>query len=177
MHIFVFLYSCQWVDVTSINTAVNTYTTEFQSYLNPDNFICEGTPYDDTWIETTFKTTCCNGTGCCGDTPATTCCGGLPVERQKCATWKGADKDNAAKLTVTIPLNGEGLVTADCANSSGKWGEKRDCGFRLHSQGKMLTCSTPGQSAMIKQVTASTFYQVFRELLLRLLCIFCNYRW
>lgn len=131
--------------------------------MNPDGFLCEGTPIDNEWLPTNFTTECCNGAGCCGDSPLTTCCGGLPVEKGACKLWSDALKDNAATVSVTVPLDGEGQITADCAASSGSWGEKRDCGFRLHPKGKMLTCPTPGQSVALKGVSANNFFQVIRQ--------------
>ncbi|CAF3738674.1 unnamed protein product [Rotaria sordida] len=72
---------CQWIDVTSINTSAQPYTTSLYSSLNPHGFLCEGTPQPDTWIRTEFNTTCCSGNGCCGESNLTQCCGGLPVVR------------------------------------------------------------------------------------------------
>lgn len=154
------MFSCQWIDVSSINTSVSSHTDEFKSILNPDGFLCEGSPINNTWLSTNFTTTCCNGSTCCGSTPMTECCGGLPVEKPACNMWSDASKDNTLTKNITVPLDGEGQVTEDCQASSGKWGEKRDCGFRLHPTGKMLTCSTPSQNATLKNVTATTFFQV-----------------
>lgn len=154
-------HRCQWIDVTTYNTSANTYTDELVSSLNPDNFLCEGVPQNETWTPTNFTTMCCSGSGCCGDTPMTNCCGGLPVSKQGCNTWKGATDDNLTKINVTLPLDGEGQLTTSCASLSGKWGAQRDCGFRLHPQGKMLSCGSPGRNATVKNVTATSEYQVF----------------
>lgn len=154
------IISCQWIDVSGLDTTVRPYTDQLTSILNPDDFLCEGTPIADTWLPTNFTTTCCPGTDCCGDTEMTKCCGGLPVERPACNQWKGYNKDNKATVMVTIPKDGEGQVTANCAPTSGNWGEQRDCGFRLHPKGKMLDCGNPGGNAVLKNVAASTFFQV-----------------
>jgi hypothetical protein len=61
---------------------------------------------------------------------------------------------------VTLPLSGEGQVTEKCWNSSGSWGEKRDCGLKLHPKGKYLKCNKPGQQVALKKVTTTDFYQV-----------------
>lgn len=170
---------CQWVDVTSYNTSSNTYTDELVSSLNPDNFLCEGVTRNETWIPTNFTTMCCSGSGCCGDTPMTNCCGGLPVSKQGCNTWKGATDDNLSKINVTLPLDGEGQLTANCASSSGTWGPQRDCGFRLHPQGKMLTCGSPGRNATVKNVTAMSEYQVFYSTIIifhKDSTIFCSFQ-
>lgn len=128
--------------------------------MNPEEMLCEGTVLNDTWVETNLTTQCCGGSGCCGDSNLTQCCGGLPVTRPGCDKWQGADDDNVARVTTTIPLDGEGQVTAKCSNSSGSWGEKRDCGFRLHPKGKMLSCDTPGSMVSLNGVISKKFYQV-----------------
>jgi hypothetical protein len=154
------LFRCQWIDVTSINTSVHSYTTSLYSSLNPDGFLCEGVPQPNTWIRTEFNTTCCSGNECCGDSNETQCCGGQPVDREGCDRWKGAEEDNQAEVMVTLPLSGEGQVTEKCWNSSGSWGEKRDCGLKLHPKGKYLKCNKPGQQVALKKVTTTDFYQV-----------------
>jgi hypothetical protein len=155
-----FLFRCQWIDVTSINTFVHSYTTSLYSSLNPDGFLCEGVPQPNTWIHTEFNTTCCSGNECCGDSNETQCCGGQPVDREGCDRWKGAEEDNQAEVMVTLPLSGEGQVTEKCWDSSGSWGEKRDCGLKLHPKGKYLKCNKPGQQVALKKVTTTDFYQV-----------------
>lgn len=153
--------SCQWIDVSTYNTSVTTHTDQLISRLNPYNFLCEGIADNRTWLATNFTTMCCGGSGCCGDTPMTNCCGGLPVSKQACQHWDEAEEDNLSKLIVTIPLDGEGQVTADCGSSTGHWGEKRDCGFRLHPKGKMLSCGTAGKNTTLHNLTSTKKLQVF----------------
>ena len=154
------IFRCQWVDVTSIDTSNQTYTAPLSSSLNPDRFLCEGTLQPDTWIRTEFNTTCCLGTGCCGDSNQTRCCGGEPVYRAGCETWDEADDDNQSEVNVTLPLSGEGQVTEKCWNSTGSWGETRDCGLKLHPKGKYLQCDKPGEQVALQDVMTTDFYQV-----------------
>ncbi|CAF3803803.1 unnamed protein product [Adineta steineri] len=153
---------CQWIDVTSIDTSIQSYTAPLYSSLNPDGFLCEGTPQPDTWVRTEFNTTCCSSQGCCGNSNETQCCGGEPVDRVGCETWEGAQEDNVSEVMVTLPLSGEGQVTEKCWNSTGSWGEKRDCGLKLHPKGKYLTCNKPSQQVALKNVISTDFYQVVR---------------
>lgn len=139
---------------------MQSYTAFLYSSLNPDGFLCEGVPKPDTWIRTEFTTTCCGGNGCCGDSNTTQCCGGQPVYRAGCKPWIVAEEDNKSEIPVTLPLSGEGQVTEKCWNSSGSWGEKRDCGLKLHPKGKYLNCKKPGKKVALKKVVTTDFYQV-----------------
>ena len=172
-HIFFLLFSCQWIDVTSVNTSTKSLTTTLYSTINPDGFLCEGTPQPNVWVRTEFNTTCCSVNKCCGDSNATQCCGGQPVDRAGCDTWRGAEEDNQAEVMVTIPLSGEGQVTEKCWNSSGSWGEKRDCGLKLHWMGKYLKCNKPGQQVALKEVVATDFYQVRKVDFENVCILFC----
>ncbi|CAF1266396.1 unnamed protein product, partial [Didymodactylos carnosus] len=152
---------CQWIDVTSYNTRKQEYTSYLQSHVNPDGFLCEGVSINNSWIETNFSTTCCNGEGCCGNSNSTECCGGEPVYRTNCDYWSGYEDDNKAETEVTLPLNGNGQLTADCWTISGHWGPRRDCGFRLHPYGKYLSCQ-PGEYKTLMKVQTSIEYQILR---------------
>ena len=106
---------CQSMDVTSVDTSDGPVTQPLGLVSNPDGFLCEGTPVLDdddeiVWESTEFKTDD-------GDT----------VNRPKCEFIDDWDANDAAKLDVTLPLPGEGMVTSACER--GQLGKLRNCGF------------------------------------------------
>jgi len=132
---------CQWVDVTTIDTASGPVKAPLGFVSNPDGFLCEGTPVldengDPVWEPTEF-TTAKDET----------------VDRPKCAFMSKWDKNNAGKLDVTLPLPGEGLVTSPCTR--GQLGLRRNCGYSydhaVHEcePGKTtkVRCSVPDDAA------------------------------
>lgn len=122
----------QWVDVTGIDTSKLPATQVLTFRSNPDGFLCEGTPVMDkkgvsVFELTTFKTA-----------------GGKNVSRFQCNFIKDWDKNNEDSYNVTIPINGEGLITSSCEN--GELGPLRDCGFKK----AVIQKCTPGEKVTLK---------------------------
>ena len=118
---------CQWVDVTGEDTSKAPVTKSLSSHVNPDGFLCEGKPVLDaqgnvTWEKTTFTTSL-----------------GGEVDRPVCTYSTAWDQDNVDAYDVTLPLDGNGYVTAPCTR--GQLGPLRNCGFT--KQDDKLKC-TPG---------------------------------
>lgn len=106
---------CQWVDVTTVNTAGREVTYPLSFTSNPDGFLCEGTPILDaqgnpTWEPTTFRTAT-------GDV----------VYRPACNRFGGWDTNNGHSYDVTLPETGGSYVTRPC--DRGQIGPLRNCGF------------------------------------------------
>jgi hypothetical protein len=123
---------CQWVDVTSIDVSQGPVTKPLGLRSNPEGFLCEGVPELDadgnpTWESTDLVTDQ-------GDT----------VDRPVCDEAKDWDANNYAETPLTLPVAGEGMVTAECAR--GQLGPLRNCGFAY--DGKLSECS-PGKPATI----------------------------
>jgi len=123
---------CQWIDVTGMaDAAPINAKLDFKS--NPDQFLCEGgepildANGDPTWVPTTL-------------TPAT----GHPVDKPACTFAPGWDQDNTDAYPVTLPLDGNGYVTAPCTR--GQLGPLRNCG--LVKQDDTLHC-TPGATVTL----------------------------
>ena len=132
---------CQWVDVTGEDTKTAPVTHSLSFHSNPDGFLCEGNPVldkngDQVWTPTDFKT-------------AT----GQAVDKPACTFADGWDKNNVDSYDVTLPLDGNGYVTADC--SRGQLGPLRNCGWKkvddtlkcTPGQPVKLSCSIPAGSA------------------------------
>ncbi len=123
---------CQWVDVTNFDTAEKTVTKKLEVKLNPNGFLCEGVPILDEqgnlkFEPSQFKTE-----------------DGKPVDKPMCNFIDNYFKNNVHAHDVTLPLDGEGYVTAPC--TKGEIGPFRNCGFKL--QTKMSEC-TPGQEVKL----------------------------
>jgi hypothetical protein len=118
---------CQWIDVTGEDTSMAPVTKALSFQSNPDGFLCEGLPVLDSsgspeWLPTTFTT-------------AT----GQPVDKPACTYAPGWQDDNVDSYMVTLPVDGNGYVTAPCTR--GQLGPLRNCG--LTKQIDTSTC-TPG---------------------------------
>jgi hypothetical protein len=124
---------CQWVDVTDFDTTQKPFTGKLEFISNPHGFLCEGTPLvnaqgNQQYELTEFKTA-----------------DGKPVYRPKCRLFEGWFDNNVDSYEITLPLTGEGYVTAPC--SKGEIGPLRNCGFKM--QTKIATC-TPGKEVRLK---------------------------
>lgn len=121
--------SCQWVDVTVVDTASAPVTRNLQFSSNPDGFICEGELQKDSmgnqiWEPTTFVAA-----------------NGEPVDRPACTQAPGVDANNIKSVPVTLPQKG-GMLTQPCTDPQ-TLGPTRNCGFT--AQASLVNC-TAGQS-------------------------------
>jgi hypothetical protein len=110
---------CNWIDITNmaIPAAGTTQTLEFK--LNPDRFICEGTPVTDANGEQAFTPT-----GEIGEN-------GEPVDRPLCDFVAGYEQNNLGQRNVTVPKDG-GFITTACTR--GQAGPLRDCDFKERAE-------------------------------------------
>src|SRR5262249_34946482 len=69
----------------------------------------------------------------------------------KCTYSTGWDQDNTDQYDVTLPLDGNGYVTAPCTR--GQLGHLRNCGFT--KQDDTLTC-TPGATVTLSCTVAAS---------------------
>ncbi len=117
---------CNWIDVTDIDIPKTGLTSNLRFQVNPDHFICEGTPVLDAngapvYEPTTFVTE-----------------SGAPVDRPVCDFAAGFESNNVGTKPVTLLAEG-GLTTSACTRD--QQGPLRDCGF--HEQEEHVAC-TPG---------------------------------
>ncbi len=118
----------QWVDITDVD-ATKPYELRFE--LNPEGFLCEGTPVLDASGEPIFEPT------------AFTNAEGKPVSRAKCdapANWKD---DNVG--TVMASSAGGSFVTEPCTR--GQIGPLRSCGFDMNA---ILKDCVPGAEVKLQ---------------------------
>jgi hypothetical protein len=123
---------CNWIDITDLAIPVGGTTQTLEFDLNPDEFICEGTPETDSNGEQLFTPT-----GEIGEN-------GEPVDRPLCDFVAGYDANNLARRGVTVPRDG-GFITAPCTRNQA--GPLKDCGFQ--EQAENLTC-TPGATVNLR---------------------------
>ena len=86
---------------------------------------------------------------------------GEVVSRPQCDFGEDWENNNEDSYEVTLPIDGEGYVTADCEN--GELGPLRNCGFK---KGKVkecdpgetvrLTCKTKGDPQVLRVCETST---------------------
>lgn len=122
---------CQWVDVTSVNTRTRTATQALTITSNPLNWICEGVIQNNPdgsrqWVPT-------------GQTTAS----GQSIDKFNCTQTPNAAANNARSVMVTLPTDGNGLLTSPCKPSGHALGPKRDCDFSIRTQ---LDRCTPGST-------------------------------
>jgi hypothetical protein len=127
---------CQWIDVTTVDVSSGPVTRALGLRSNPEGFLCEGEPVLDakgsvTWEPTKLKSSE-------GDT----------VDRPVCTERKGWDANNYGEHDVTLPVAGEGMITAPCER--GQLGPLRNCGFSY--DGKVAECEA-GSSIRVNCTT------------------------
>jgi hypothetical protein len=106
---------CNWIDITDLEIPEgDSVLQSLQFALNPDDFICEGTPVVDAAGEPVFTPTDEVGEN-----------GGV-VEKPSCDFVDGYASNNLGVQDVRIPSDG-GFITAECTR--GQAGPLRDCGF------------------------------------------------
>lgn len=128
---------CNWIDVTDVDTAAGPVTAALQFDSNPDAFVCEGSFVTDETGAVMWETT------------EFTAEDGAPVDRPLCDFVPNHAANNAGRVDVTLPLPGEGLVTAPCTR--GELGPLRDCDFA--PEGEPFDCA-PGEPLRLSCVVA-----------------------
>jgi hypothetical protein len=124
---------CQWIDVTTVDVSSGEVTKPLGLRSNPEGFLCEGEPEldaegDVTWEPTKLKSD-----------------KGETVDRPVCTESKGWDDNNYGEHDVTLPVVGEGMLTAPC--DRGQLGPLRNCGFTY--DGKLAECE-PGSAVSVR---------------------------
>lgn len=122
---------CNWIDITDLEIPEGGIEQGLEFGLNPDDFICEGTPVVDAEGEQVFTPTDEIGEN-----------GGV-VEKPACDFVDGYAANNLGVQNVTIPSDG-GFITAACTRAQA--GPLRDCGFV--EQAENLRCE-PGSTVTI----------------------------
>jgi hypothetical protein len=154
---------CQWKDVTSIKTADLPVTGTLAFHTNPDGFLCEGTEVTDSNGQPVFGFSgwCTQGPN---DYQESSCQSGQqPIDIPQCNYYSTPtnpnawDADNSDAYDVTIPVHGEGYVTAPCTHD--QIGPLRNCQF---AQSPVASC-TPGQTTQLTcTLSGGTAPQVVR---------------
>jgi hypothetical protein len=124
--------SCQWVDVTGVDTTSGPVTRNLTFVSNPDGFICEGELEKDAMGNQIFE-----------PTPFLTATG-QPVDRPACKEDPGTELNDVGAVSVTLPQKG-GMLTQACSDPQ-TLGPRRNCGFT--AQPSVLSC-TAGSSVTL----------------------------
>ena len=105
---------CQWLDVTDFDIPGDSVTHALSFEMNPERFLCEGTPIQDDEGNQMFEPT---------DLVTEQ---GEPIGRPMCDQAEGWDRNNLAQREVEIPAAG-GFIHEPCP--AGALGPRRNCGF------------------------------------------------
>jgi Lysyl oxidase len=126
---------CQWVDITDVAIPPGGKTLPLTFKVNPEAFLCEGTPITDVQGNLLFEpTTFTTETG-------------EPVDRPLCDFVANWDVNNKNSRRVRLTEEGS-FVTEPCTRSQS--GPLRDCGFKR--QENALACS-PGREVTLHCAT------------------------
>lgn len=123
---------CNWIDVTDVPIPVGGTNQNLKFKLNPDGFLCEGSPVLDANGDQVFQPT-----SFVTET-------GEPVDRPVCEFTPGVMANNLGAQSVHVPQRGS-IITAACSRSQA--GPLRDCGFR--EQNSKLSCK-PGRNVRLR---------------------------
>jgi hypothetical protein len=123
---------CQWVDVTTIDVSKGPVEKPLGLRSNPEGFLCEGKPVLDADGNATWEST--KLVSDLGDA----------VDRPVCDEADKWDANNYSEQPVTLPVMGEGMITAPCTR--GQLGPLRNCGFAY--EGSLQKC-TPGSDVTV----------------------------
>jgi hypothetical protein len=107
--------TCNWVDITDVDTSAGPVTDNLFFHSNPDGFICEGEPVTDAEGNQQFEPT--TFTSPAGD----------PVDRPMCTFAEGVETNDDGQVEVTVPKVG-GMVSSPCSDDQ-QLGATRNCGF------------------------------------------------
>jgi hypothetical protein len=123
---------CNWIDITELDIPGESIDQSLEFALNPDGFICEGTPVVDAAGEPVFTATDEVGEN------------GGAVEKPSCDFIDDYAANNLAAQNVTIPSDG-GFITSECTRAQA--GPLRDCGFVERAENQ--PCE-PGSSVTLR---------------------------
>ncbi|MBM4361512.1 MAG: hypothetical protein FJ104_02440, partial [Deltaproteobacteria bacterium] len=123
---------CQWIDVTSVDTTTAPVTRALGLRSNPEGILCEGEPVrgadgEPVWEPTELRTPL-----------------GEVVDRPACTEAPRWEENNYGEHPVTLPLQGEGMLTSPCER--GQIGPRRNCGFKAETD---LRSCTPGATVTL----------------------------
>ncbi|HKO95201.1 MAG TPA: lysyl oxidase family protein [Polyangiaceae bacterium] len=125
---------CQWIDVSDVAPSAPV-NAQLDFKLNPDQFLCEGSPVLDAEGEPVFADSGFR-------TP-----GGLTVDRPECNFRSNWDANNEEARPVTIKPTGS-FVTEPCTR--GQLGPRRDCGFEPGVSSVTEVACAPGSSVSLR---------------------------
>ena len=133
---------CQWIDVTN---STNYGWGKLEETLNPDLFLCEGTPVTDAagkpqFVQTNFTFGPKNE----------------PVYRGACNFTPSFDQDNVNGVEVFLNPKGS-FVTDKCSRY--QLGEKRDCGFMTASASRKTVIRNAQGSKEIRMAPFAGAYE------------------
>ncbi len=134
--------TCNWVDITEVDTSAGALTDKLVFQSNPDGFICEGELVKDDAGDQVFEPT--TFTSPAGD----------PVDRPVCNVAEGTDANDRGEIDVTVPKVG-GMMSSPCTDDH-QLGPQRNCGFTQQTNtggSLLLTCNLGGNP--IKTVTCT----------------------
>jgi len=119
--------TCNWLDITDLDTSAGPVTEALTFHSNPDHFLCEGELLVDgtgaqRWEPTEFRTA-----------------DGAVVDRPMCDATPGTEANDIGRVDVTVPVIG-GLMSSPCTEDQ-DIGAMRNCGFAR--EGAVIDC-TPG---------------------------------
>jgi hypothetical protein len=138
--------TCNWVDITDVDSSGGDVEGTLTFHSNPDGFICEGKLLKDEqgnqiWEPTEFMSAA-----------------GEPVDRPACEQAPGTEENDIGVVSVTVKQAG-GFVTSPC-RSDQDLGPLRNCDFA--QKGALPTC-TPGETVVLNCTNSdSTKPQVVR---------------
>lgn len=124
--------TCNWVDVTDVDTSAGDMTEDLTFHSNPEGFMCEGELVKDAdgnqvWEPTEFESD-----------------EGEPVDKPACEEAPDTEGNDTGSVAATVPQRG-GFVTRAC-QSEHDLGPLRNCGFATDAE--VLTC-TPGEEVAL----------------------------
>ncbi len=131
--------TCNWVDITDVDTSAGAVTDDLTFRSNPNGFLCEGTLVVDengeqVWEPTEFRSA-----------------ENEVVDRPACDEVAGTEENDTGTIPVTVPARG-GMVTTACQTDQ-DLGPLRNCGFAL-DDAPPFAC-TPGDPATLSCSGAS----------------------
>jgi hypothetical protein len=136
---------CQWLDVTGVDVPGGSVTHALSFEMNPEGFLCEGTPVVDEQGNQVFEPT------------SLVTEHGAPIDRPVCEQDEGWNANNLVEREVEIPKAGS-FIQEPCP--AGALGPGRDCGFVA---GAAPGACTAGETVTLAcQVPAGTAPHVVR---------------